>query len=113
MKKTLLLIPFIFIGIVLLAQDEPKPVSKKKTTLPGRANDHFLIQLGSANWAGKPDSIQTKGLSRSFNMYFMFDFPFKSDNRFSAAIGAGVGTDNMYFSKTSVGIKDITPTLEF
>ena len=113
MKKTLLLIPFIFIGIVLLAQDEPKPESKKKTTLPGRANDHLLIQLGLTNWAGKPDSINTKGLSRSFNMYFMFDFPFKSNNRFSAAIGAGVGTDGIYFSKTYVGIKDITTTLQF
>ena len=29
------------------------------------------------------------------------------------AIGAGVGTDNIYFDKTYVGIKDITPTLQF
>jgi hypothetical protein len=113
MKKILFIISCSLFVISISAQDEPKPGSKKKTTLPGRANDHLLIQLGATNWAGKPDSIHTKGLSRSFNAYFMFDFPFKSDNRFSAAIGAGIGTDNIYFSKTYVGIKDITPTLRF
>jgi len=113
MKKTLLLIPFILSGIVLLAQEQPKPESPKNTSLASRANDHLLIQLGITNWAGKPDSINTKGLSRSFNMYFMFDFPFKSDHRFSVGIGPGIGSDNIYFSKTYVGIKDLTPTLRF
>ena len=81
--------------------------------MANRANDHFLVQFGYTKWSGKPDSINTSGLSKSINAYFMFDFPFKSDNRFSAAIGAGIGTDNIYFSKTYVGIKDITPTLRF
>src|SRR6266487_4942650 len=112
MKKILLLISFVLAGIILFAQ-EPKPDSKKKPTLTGRANDHFLLQLGITHWAGIPDSIHTKGLSRSFNMYFMFDFPFKSNPRISVGIGAGVGTDNIYFDKTYVGIKDVTSTLQF
>jgi len=113
MKKTLLLISFILTGIILFAQEEPKPESKKKPNITGRANDHFLLQLGITNWAGRPDSIQTKGLSRSFNMYFMFDFPFKSNPRISVGIGLGIGTDNIYFDKTYVGIKDATSTLRF
>lgn len=38
-------------------------------------------------------------------MYFMFDFPFKSNPRFSAAVGAGLGTDNMFFKQTSVDLR--------
>jgi hypothetical protein len=113
MKKIVLLISSILIGIILFAQDEPKTEPKKKPTLVSRANDHLLIQFGYTGWAGIPDSINTKGFPRTFNAYFLFDFPFKSNPKISVAIGAGVGTDNIYFDKTYVGIKDITPTLQF
>jgi hypothetical protein len=114
MKKTSLLGLFILSAIILFAQDEPKPETKKQQpNLRGRANDHFLLQLGITNWAGSPDSINTKGLSRSFNMYFMFDFPFKSNPKLSVGIGVGIASDNIYFDKTYVGIKDITSTLRF
>jgi hypothetical protein len=43
----------------------------------------------------------------------MFDFPFKSNPKLSVGIGAGIGTDNIYFDKTYVGIKDVTTTLRF
>ena len=52
-----------------------------------RSNDHLLIQLGINSWANMPDSIQTKGLSRTFNIYFMMDFPFKTNPHFSVAAG--------------------------
>jgi hypothetical protein len=113
MKKILLLTSLILIGIIVVAQDEPKSQPKKKPNLASRANDHFLLQFGGTGWAKIPDSIHTKGFSRSFNAYFMFDFPFKSNPKISAAIGAGVGTDNIFFDKTYVGIKDITPTVQF
>jgi hypothetical protein len=113
MKKILLLTSLILIGIIVVAQDEPKSQPKKKPNLASRANDHFLLQFGGTGWARIPDSIHTKGFSRSFNAYFMFDFPFKSNPKISAAIGAGVGTDNIFFDKTYVGIKDITPTVQF
>src|SRR5450755_4773264 len=48
-----------------------------------RSNDHFMFQLGYAGWAGVPDTIHINGFSRSANFYFMFDFPFKTDPRFS------------------------------
>jgi hypothetical protein len=115
MKKILLLAISCLFFVSLFAQDNPSTQPKKKNTidLSGRAKDHFMIQLGSFGWSGKPDSIKTKGLSHSLNFYFLFDFPFKTNPHFSAAIGAGVGSDQIYFDKTYVGIKDVTTLLHF
>ena len=113
MKKILCVVLSTLIVVSIFAQDEPKPESKKKPTIVSRANDHLLIQFGYTGWAKIPDSINTKGFPRTFNAYFLFDFPFKSNPKISVAIGAGVGADNIYFDKTYVGIKDITHTLEF
>jgi hypothetical protein len=105
MKKFLLL--FISIGIAFcLPAQETQPTKKKKdwskVKLTGRANDHLMLQLGVTNWSGKPDSIKTTGISRSFNMYFLIDFPFKTDPRFSVALGPGFGTDHIFFDKTNI-----------
>jgi|SRR5215469_851990 len=113
MKKIFFAAIFIFITTSIFAQDSTKFAPKKKANLANRANDHFLMQFGYTGWAGRPDSIHTKGFSRSFNMYFMFDFPFKSNPKISVAIGAGVGTDNIFFDKTYIGLKESTPTLRF
>ena len=59
------------------------------------------LQYGITNWSGKPDSIKTKGFSRSFNFYVMIDMPFKTDPRFSVAFGPGIGTDNIFFDATN------------
>lgn len=98
----------------LLAQDT-LPVKKKKNIpdMSNRANDHFLLQLGYTKWAGKPDTITTSGLSKSINVYFMFDFPFKTNPKLSMAFGAGIASDHILFTKTQVGIKDNTPTFRF
>jgi hypothetical protein len=113
MKKITFVICCSMFLSAAFAQDEPKTDSKGNINISNRANDHFLIQFGVTNWTGKPDSITTKGLSRSFNMYFMFDFPFKTNPHLSLAIGPGIGTDNIFFDKMYVGIKDLTPTLPF
>ena len=113
MKKILLVVLSTLTFASVFAQDEPKSEPKKKTNLASRANDHLLLQFGYTSWARIPDSINTKGFPRTFNAYFLFDFPFKSNPKISVAIGAGVGTDNIFFDKTYVGIKDITPTLQF
>ncbi|HTN08092.1 outer membrane beta-barrel protein [Agriterribacter sp.] len=109
MKRFLLVISLIVWGNFLWAQTETDTLSRQKSRnnsqFSGRAADHFMIQVGYNGWAGSPDTLRTGGLSRTFNMYFMFDFPFKSDPRFSAAIGAGVGTDNMFFKKTTVDLR--------
>jgi Outer membrane protein beta-barrel domain len=108
MKKLFTLILSLAVMHSLVAQDSTGTKKKKrdwsKVSLANRANDHFLLQLGYNGWAQKPDTIHTKGLSRSFNIYFMFDFPFKTDPRFSVGIGAGVGTNNVYFDKMTIDI---------
>lgn len=77
------------------------------------ANDHFVIQVGALSWQGRPDSIRTGGLPRTFNMYVMLDFPFKTNPHFSVAIGPGIATDNMFLDKTHVTITDNAGALHF
>jgi hypothetical protein len=113
MKKIFFIAISSLIVTAICAQDSTTTRLKKIPNLSGRANDHFLLQFGVTNWSGQPDSIHTKGLSRSFNMYFMFDFPFKSNPKISVGIGAGIGTDNIYFNKTYIGLKDATSTVRF
>lgn len=93
----------------------PAPVKKdwSKVNMGNRANDHFMIQLGYDGWAGKPDSIHTKGFPHSINAYFMLDFPFKTDPRFSIGLGAGISGASMYFDKTIVQVAGTTTRLNF
>ncbi len=79
-------------------------MSLAQLQLATRPKDHLLIQVGYDSWARKPDSINTRGFSRSFNMYFMFDFPFKTNPQLSVAVGAGVSTSNIYFKDTYIDI---------
>jgi hypothetical protein len=114
MKKILPLAACILFVSSLFAQDSTiTPKKKQPVDLSNRANDHFLIQLGYTGWAGKPDTLNTGSLSKSFNVYFMFDFPFKTNPHLSMAFGPGIATDHILFKKTFVGIKDLTTTLHF
>lgn len=118
MKKILIVAAALLAGMQLFAQDNGNTTEKKKkdwskVNLKNRAADHFMLQVGVDNWGGAPDSISTKGFSRSFNAYFMFDFPFKTDPRFSVGIGAGVGTSNIFFDKQYVNIKATGESLPF
>jgi len=98
----------------LFAQENPKtPQKKEPVDLSGRANDHFLIQFGYTGWAGQPDSIKSRGFSKSVNVYFMFDFPFKTSPKLSVGVGAGVSTDQPKFNETYIAIKEISTTLQF
>ena len=112
MKKLLLAPLCVLITFFAFSQDAPKP-KKKAIDMSNRANDHFLLQFGYTSWAGKPDSINTKGLSKSINAYFMFDFPFKTNPNLSMAFGPGISTDHILFTKTYVGIKDQTNAIQF
>ena len=78
-----------------------------------RSNDNFLLQLGYTLWSGQPDSIKTKGLSRTFNMYLMLDFPFKTNPKWSVALGPGIATDNIFFDEMNVDIKGLSENLVF
>src|SRR5688572_5615412 len=121
MKKLITLSLALAFVLPLFAQDStvtPAPVPAQASTTSKKnewtkalsqrhGNDHFLLQIGYNGWSGIPDTIDTKGIPRSFNMYFMFDFPFKTSPRFSVGIGAGLGTDNFYLDKTTVDIAGI------
>jgi Outer membrane protein beta-barrel domain len=118
MKKSLLSVFAAVLCVAVMAQDAPPSeisatVSNPKVNLSSRANDHFMIQLGYAGWSNMPDSIKTSGLARTGNVYFMFDFPFKTNNKLSVAIGAGIGTDNIYFSKTGINMRSTGSTMTF
>jgi hypothetical protein len=114
MKKILVLCLFTVLAILAIAQDSTKV---RDTTKPekavkkdwskvnmNRSNDHLLIQFGRDGWANKPDSIDPKGLSRSFGIYIMMDFPFKTNPHFSVGLGLGVSSSNMYFKDTYIDI---------
>lgn len=114
MKKILLFTCFIGFASAVMAQEEPvTPKVKEKINLANRSNDHFLLQFGYTGWNGIPDTINKEGLSKSINVYFMFDFPFKTNPKLSMAFGPGIATDHILFGKTYVGIKDKTPGIYF
>src|ERR1700761_6177264 len=71
-----------------------------KLDLSKRAADHFMFTFGYDNWLGTPDSINIKGFNHSEGFYFMYDFPFKTDARFSVGAGIGIGSSNIYFDQT-------------
>ena len=108
MKKLLLMLALGCFVFAASAQDAPKTTSGKKdwskVNLGNRAADHFMIQFGYLGWAARPDTINTHGFSRTFNAALLFDFPFKTNPHLSAAIGVGVGTDNMFFENTTINI---------
>ncbi len=112
MKKLLLFLA-CSISLAAMAQDKSKTKTKKKIDLSTRANDHIMIQFGGTQWQGMPDTIHHKGFSKTFNAYAMLDFPFKTSPKISVAIGPGIGTDHIMFTKTLIGIKEKTASIHF
>jgi hypothetical protein len=88
-----------------LKTSKPK-LDFKKMDFSKRVSDHFMFQFGLAGWSGKPANITTKTFNRTFNAYFLFDFPFKTNPRLSVAVGPGVGTDNIYFKDMTVDLNN-------
>jgi Outer membrane protein beta-barrel domain len=113
MKKIALFAFSLLLVSSLFAQEEKPEKKKEPVNLSGRANDHLLIQLGYTSWAGKPDTINTGGLSKSINIYFMFDFPFKTSPKLSVGAGLGIASDHIKFKKTYVGIKETSTMIPF
>ena len=114
MKRSFLVLVFALVAttsVVAQLENNPKSADKKpkvdwsKTNVYKRAADHFMFQFGYAGWSGHGDTMNIGGFSRTANVYLMFDFPFKSNPHFSAAVGAGVGSDNIFFKKTTIDIK--------
>lgn len=108
MKKFFLLIT-VLTGIAASAQTS----DTKKITVPNRTKDHFMMQYGVDAWSGRPDSVRTGGFSRHFNMYIMFDKPFKTNPKMSVGFGVGLGSSNMFFNNTNVDVKYVGAQMPF
>ena len=113
-RRIVFIVLVILAGSSVFAQADTVITPKKapSVTLP-RSNDHFMFQMGYATWQGAPDSVNTNGVPRSINVYFLFDYPFKTNPRLSTAIGAGIATDNIYFKETYIDLKENATTLRF
>lgn len=111
MKKSLFVLSLVLVGFLTASSQET--LKKKPVDLSNRPNDHFVIQFGYAKWTGAPDTIAMGSFSKTFNLYFMLDKPFKSNPNLSIAFGAGLGSDHIQFSKVNIGIKDIGKTMPF
>src|SRR5664279_916786 len=109
MKKLLSMALLVFLGHAVFAQSDSTKKDKQKMSyaslnLKNRPNDHFMIEFSYDNWIGKTDSMNTSGFSRGFAMYFMYDFPFKTDPHFSVGAGIGIDASNIFFHDTDVGV---------
>lgn len=116
MKKILTGILCLSLFTFAKAQDSASAKNKtdwSKVDLSNRANDHFMLQYGYDGWINTPDSINPSGFSRHFNFYFMYDKPFKSNPHFSAAIGIGLGSSNIFFENTYINLKSTGSLLPF
>ena len=115
MKKVILsLLTILLFSVIANAQTNPP--EKKMADLTNRPSDHLILQSGVDFWVGGggPDSVKTSGTGRHFNIYFMMDKPFKSNNKFSLAYGIGFGTNNQYIDKgTSVDLAQSANTIRF
>ena len=113
MKKVILslLTILLFSG---LAKAQTATKEKKMADLSSRPADHLMIQFGVDSWSGGPDSVKTSGIGKHFNIYFMMDKPFKTNNKFSLAYGIGFGTNNQYIDKgTYVDLAQSSNTIQF
>ncbi len=113
MKRTLTLLILLVAAYTSSAQDttgtsSPIPV---RISITERGSDHLILQYGITGWSGTPDSIRTKGFSRHFNIYFLFDKPFKTNPKLSVAYGIGIGSDNVFFKNTNIDLKSTNATL--
>lgn len=117
MRKVIVLcLSFLVSYSVVIAQDsaavakvkQDAKAKKNTVNLSARPKDHFIILIGHNLWTQAPDSIQSKGFQRSASVYFMFDFPFKTNPVWSVGIGGGVASDNQYFDNTSIDISGRT-----
>lgn len=113
MKKSFLTAMALLASLLIFAQADSSKTRSVATPVLPRSADHLMFQLGYTTWTGAPDSLAISGLPRTFNAYFLFDFPFKTNPKLSTAIGAGIATDNVYFDKMNVEITSNAENLRF
>ena len=112
MKKNIIFA--LLVGFSTAAVAQTAKTKKNSANLLDRNTDHISIQFGRLAWANKPDSIGTRGLSRTFNIHIFKDFIFKTNNHFSVGIGVGIGSDHLNLDERNVILtKNVSPVLRF
>ena len=104
---------FFCVAFAATAQTDTTSATRIFRPMQTRSKDHLMIQFGGASWQNKPDSIKTGGFSRTFNVYVMLDFPFKSSPKLSVALGPGLATDHVFLDKMTAGITENASTVRF
>jgi hypothetical protein len=105
MKKIILF--FTLISSVAFAQEELKKTIKDKSQ---NDKDRIVMQLSSEMWLTKPDSVEVKGTSRGFGLYWMFvDLPVGSP-KLTFSFGLGAFASNI-FNNASVNESDTFTSL--
>ena len=87
--------------------------AQSTTSVIKHSHDFLMVQVSYDSWMGAPDSIKTGGLSRGFNIAFMYDFQFKPGSKLSIAPGLGISSSNIFFKNQAVAIGELSPTLQF
>lgn len=113
MRRILFSVFFFCVAFAATAQTDTTTPTRIFRPMQTRSKDHLMIQLGAATWQNRPDSIQTKGLSRTFNIYLMLDFPFKTSPKLSVALGPGLATDHVFLDKTTAGVAENANAISF
>jgi hypothetical protein len=101
------------------AQDNSGTTGSKASeasSITGYSKDYLMFEVSYDGLVGSlPDSVKTKGISRGFNMAFMYDFRLdKSNPRSNYSLGAGVGlSTSALFLNQTMGIADSTASVPF
>jgi hypothetical protein len=106
MRNLFFLLFWISTSTVLFAQETTSAdessddfVELKKKL--NKASDRLVLDFSYDMLLNTPSEVQTKGFSRGFNVYFMYDVVL-GKSRFSVAPGLGLGMNN-YFHQNSIG----------
>jgi hypothetical protein len=113
MRRVFLSALILCLGFASFAQTDTTRNIRLVSPMSLPSNDHFLIQIGSATWQNRPDSLTTKGFSRTFNLYLMLDFPFKTNPHFSVALGPGIASDHIFLDKRTAAITGTSTNIQF
>jgi hypothetical protein len=113
MRRVIFSALLLCLGFASFAQTDTSRNARLLSPMQIPSSDHFVIQIGGATWQNRPDSIKTKGFSRTFNMYLMLDFPFKTNPHFSVALGPGIATDHIFLDNHTAEITGTTTNIAF
>ncbi|MGE7773342.1 porin family protein [Chitinophaga sp. NPDC101104] len=102
MKKLLLSLGILGISATTFAQDKVAGAAMSKVR---QSRDFLVIGFSYDGWASAPDSVKTKGLSRGFNIAFMYDIPIAKEH-FSVAAGLGISSSSVFLDKQVIDMSN-------